>query len=388
LTGGGRRNTVRPSHSGCPAAVRRSAGAPFKTRVALGAHGPGSFMEAHVMFQKALAWLALAVLAGSPLAASAQVKEIRWGTSQVGSVGHRSLVNLTQMLNREMKDYRFTVQPTPGAIITVKGYATGEFEGFYGADIAFYELANDLNRFKGFKASMKREPVQSFWTYTVEVGAGIHSRDKGKIKQWRDLSTQRVFTGPRPWDVRAQLERAFGALGVKHEYLEVDISTAGSLLEQGRISGFIIYTNAEATTAPWITEAGLAADWTVLNPSKDEADLLRDAGFRTVEVDAGILKKDAPGKAVVLPFYYGFHVGLEVPADDVYRMLTAIEKNIAELTEADKGFSQIKDDMKGMQRRGVESSADLVPIHPGLARYMREKGVWNAKWDARVAKAK
>jgi hypothetical protein len=36
--------------------------------------------------------------------------------------------------------------------------------------------------------------------------------------------------------------------------------------------------------------------------------------------------------------------------------------------------------------RGVESSADLVPIHPGLAKWMREKGVWNAKWDSKIAK--
>jgi hypothetical protein len=26
-----------------------------------------------------------------------------------------------------------------------------------------------------------------------------------------------------------------------------------------------------------------------------------------------------------------------------------------------------------------------VPIHPGLARYMREKGVWNPQWDSRIA---
>lgn len=340
------------------------------------------------MFKKAFAWLVLAVLAAAPAGALAQVKEIPWGTSQVGSTGHRALVTLAQLLNREMKDYRFTVQPTPGAIITVKGYANGEFEGFYGADIAFYELANDLSRFKGFKANMKREPVQSFWSYTVEVGAGIHSRDKGKIKQWRDLSNQRVFTGPRPWDVRAQIERAFGAVGVKHEYVEVDISTAGALLEQGRISGFMMYTNAETTTAPWITEAGLSTDWAVLNPSKEELELLHKAGFRTVEVNASILKKDAPGKAVVLPFYYGLHPGIEVPADDVYRMLTIIEKNVDELNQADPTFSQIKADMRGMQRRGVESSSDLVPIHPGLAKYMREKGVWDSKWDGRIAKAK
>lgn len=42
--------------------------------------------------------------------------------------------------------------------------------------------------------------------------------------------------------------------------------------------------------------------------------------------------------------------------------------------------------MAGFQKRGVESSVSLVPIHPGLAKYMREKNVWDPKWDARIAK--
>jgi hypothetical protein len=31
---------------------------------------------------------------------------------------------------------------------------------------------------------------------------------------------------------------------------------------------------------------------------------------------------------------------------------------------------------------------DLVEIHPGLAKYMKEKGAWDPKWDSRIAKAK
>ena len=54
--------------------------------------------------------------------------------------------------------------------------------------------------------------------------------------------------------------------------------------------------------------------------------------------------------------------------------------------QADKGFAQVAADMPGMQRRGVEAAANLVPIHPGLAKWMKEKGVWDAKWDSRIAK--
>jgi TRAP transporter TAXI family solute receptor len=341
------------------------------------------------MNKKVLVSLVVALLAIGATSTSAQeVTEIRWGTSAVGSSGHRALTALANLLNEEMDGYRVIVQPTPGAIVSVKGYATGEFDGYYGSDIAFYELANNISRFEGFQENVEHQPVQSFWAFTVEVGLGVHASEGENFDQWGDLSGQRVFTGPRPWDTRAQIERALGALGIEHEYVEVDLSTAGSLLESGQITGFLIYTNAEATTAPWIIETSLMTDWAILNPSEEELDRLHEAGFASTEVTnpAEVFQEESGAeKAILLPFYYGFHVGLDVPEEDVYRMLQIIEENAAELAQADAGFAQIAEDMAGMQVRGVESSVDLVPIHPGLARYMREKGVWNSEWDSRIA---
>lgn len=337
---------------------------------------------------RTIAALSIALAAGfaAPSAPAVAQTDITWGTSAVGSSGHRALVNLATVLNREMKDYQVTVQPMPGAIVSVKSYATGQTLGYYGADIAFYELASGTNRFKGFKEQMTRQPVQSFWTFTVEVGAAIHKRNKDKIKSWSDLSGRPVFTGPLPWDTRAQLERGLAALGVKHNYVEVDLSSAGSLMESGRIEGMIIYTNAEATTAPWITEAGLATDWVALNPSEDEVAKLKEGGFEVVDVQPSAFKRETGTETVkLLPFYYGFHVGMEVPAEDVYKMLNVIEKNVPELVKLDKAFKQLEN-MAEMQKRGVAASIKYVPVHPGLAKWMKEKGVWDAAWDDRIAK--
>jgi len=338
------------------------------------------------MLRRTILLLVAGVIAAWGSAALAQ-KDLRWGTSAVGSSGHRALVALADMLNREMPKYQITVQPTPGAIVTVKGYATGQFDGYYGADIAFYELAHNSNRFKGFKANMKRQPVQSLWTYTIEMGTGIRASDMDKIKNWRDLNGRALFTGNPPWDTRAHLNRLYQALGIKHTYRQVDLSAAGSVLDRGGIDGIAIYTAGESGVPPWVTEAGLATDWAALNPSPEEVATLKKAGFAVFEQKPEVFRRDVHVKKVILfPFYYGFHVGLEVPAEDVYQMLKIIEKNVVALAKADKAFSQIAKDMPGFQRRGVTAAADLVPIHPGLAKYMREKGVWDAKWDSKVAK--
>jgi TRAP-type uncharacterized transport system substrate-binding protein len=212
-------------------------------------------------------------------------------------------------------------------------------------------------------------------------------RNKGKIRKWGDLAGKRVFTGPLPFDTRAQAERALAALGIKFTYVNIDLATVGSQLESGAIDAMHIYTGSESSPPPWLAEASLAADWAVLNLSPEEIAELKKKGIAIVEVSPKAFNRDVHGdKVIEMPFYYGFNVGLDVPADDVYQMLNIIQKNAGELAKTDPTFSQIAKDMAGFQKRGVQSSWDLVPIHPGLAKWMREKGVWDSKWDSKIGK--
>jgi uncharacterized protein len=315
-----------------------------------------------------------------------EIKQLRWATSAVGSAGHRAKVALMAMLNREMPDYSITVLPTPGAIATIRGYAVEQFDGYYGADIAFHELAADAERFRGFRDQMRREPVQSFWAYTMEVGLGVRAAERDRYQSWGDLSGRPVFTGPAPWDVRAQLERAKRTLDVGHQYVELDLGMVAPSLAERTIDAFIVYTTGGSTPAPWVAEALLSADVAVLNPSEEEIEALTAAGLEVVEISADVFDADiGVDTAILVPFFYGFHVGLEVPEEDVYRMLTLIEEHADELARSDAAFEQIRDDMVGIQRRGVAAAISAAKVHPGLARYLREKGAWDQSWDDRIA---
>lgn len=336
----------------------------------------------------ALAFSFSFALSGPGDAEAQDVKEIRWGTSSVGSSGHRALVNFAATLNRELDGFNITVLPMPGAIMTVRGYALEEIEGYYGSDIAFHELVNDTARFEGFRDEVIRMPVQSFWAYTIETGLAIRAEDRDEITEWRDLSGKKVFTGPAPWDTRAHTERIMAAAGVEHEYVELDLGVVGSQLDAGSIDAFKVYTAGEADVSPWIAEAELVADIAVLNPSEEEQEMLREAGLDLVTVSTDVFETDVHADEVMLsPFFYGFHLGPEFTEDEVYGLLVAIEENAEELAEADPVFSQIAADMPEIQRRGVTSAIGDVEVHPGLAKYMRERGVWNDEWDDRVAGA-
>ena len=74
--------------------------------------------------------------------------------------------------------------------------------------------------------------------------------------------------------------------------------------------------------------------------------------------------------------------------DEMYKMLKIIEKHADELAKLDPSFRQIGGGkMAEFQKKALESTWNLVPIHPGLAKYLKEKGQWDSKWDSNVAKA-
>ena len=331
----------------------------------------------------------VSLIGASATAAQAAPTDIRWATGPVGSAGGKALVVLADVLNKAMPEFRITVLPTPGAVTTVKGYATGEYDGYYGSDVALKELKADDGRFKGFKPNVKHQPIQSFWCYTLDVGLAIKASDRGGIKKWEDLSGKPVYTGPLPFDTRKHLENAMAAVGVHHIYQQVDLATAGSQLNSGSIKGMTIYAAGGETPAPWIAEASLAVDWAALNPSPDEVAKLKAAGFTVEQVDAANFhKKDIyVDKVTLLPFFWGFDLGPIVSADEMYKVLKVIEKHADELAKLDPSYKQIGGGkMAAFQKAALEATADLVPIHPGLAKFLKEKKMWNTAWDSHVAK--
>jgi TRAP transporter TAXI family solute receptor len=327
----------------------------------------------------------------SSTTAWSEPKDIKWGTGPVGSTGHKALVVLADILMKELPDLRISVLPYPGAVGTVKSFATGDLDGYYGSDVALKEFAADAERFKGFKAQVKVQPVQSFWCYTLDVGVAIKASDADTLKSWADLSGKNVFTGPLPFDTRKHLENAFRAIGVKHIYKQVDLKTAGSQLENGSIKAMIIYAAGGETPAPWISEASLSVDWEALNPTANELKELKAKKFGAEQVPAtNFHKKDAKNKSItLLPFYWGFDLGMAVSEDEMYKILKVIEKHADELGKLDPSYKQITGGkMAEFQKAALEVTAELVPIHPGLAKYLKEKKMWNSAWDAHVAKSK
>jgi uncharacterized protein len=313
--------------------------------------------------------------------------DVKWATGPIGSSGGKALVVLAGILNKAMPKYHIDVLPTPGAVTTVKGFALGNYDGYYGSDVAMAEMKANKGRFKGFKSHVKVQPVQSLWCYTLDVGLAIKKSDAKTIKSWKDLTGKQVYTGPLPFDTRLHLKNALQAVGVHYHYKQVDLSTAGSQLKSGSIKGMIIYAAGGRTPPPWIAEASLAVNWVPLNPTAAETATLKKDGFAVEQVPGSNFHKPSVKKVTLLPFYWGFDVGAKYSTDDMVKMLNVIDKHADELAKLDPSFRQIANGkMAKFEHDALESTWKLVPIHPGLAKWLKEKGEWNPKWNANIAK--
>jgi hypothetical protein len=150
-----------------------------------------------------------------------------------------------------------------------------------------------------------------------------------------------------------------------------------------------IYAAGGQTPPPWLSEASLAVDWAPLNPSPDELTTLKEKGYASEEVDPGPfhIKQAYVKKVTLFPFYWGFDLGQNISTDEMDKMLTVIEQHADELAKLDTSFRQIGGGkMVAFEKQALESTWNLAPIHPGLAKFLKAKGAWESKWDGNVAK--
>jgi TRAP transporter TAXI family solute receptor len=308
---------------------------------------------------------------------------IRWATSKPASAGYRAMTVLAKVVKEA--DPSIVIEPisTPGAVAGMKGFAKGEYDACYAADVSLEEMYKGIGRFEGFEA--QRYPVLTVWVYTLEIGIAVPKERAGEFKCWKDLDGKRIFTLPLLWDVGVALRKALDALGIRYEHVELDLDAVATALERGDIVATGIYTSAGGRgLAGWERQLFIQTDLVILNPCPDEIEALRRAGIPIAEVPAEAFPEDVGvDKFIGVKIYYGFHTGLNIPEDVVYRLLKIIEENARKLAELDPSFSQIAEDMVGFQVEAIDAlyaKGLKVPIHPGLARFLKEKGVWKDEW--------
>jgi TRAP-type uncharacterized transport system substrate-binding protein len=178
------------------------------------------------------------------------------------------------------------------------------------------------------------------------------------------------------------------AVGVNVNHVELSLTAVADALEKKTIVATVLYIFGGGLP-PWGKELDLKMKLAPLNPCPDEVEKLKAAGLVLKEIDSSKFfdKNKDMGKIIAIPFFATWSAAIDIPEDTIYKMLLVLEKNVKALAGASAHFGVAAEDFVGLQLTGVKwSIAYGIPVHPGLAKYLKEKGVWNPEWDKYIAR--
>ncbi len=332
-------------------------------------------------FTVAAAVAVAAMVAALPPAEAQQRKSLRWTTSQVGSYGYTIAASMAKIVEQALGgEYTVTVQPYTSPTVAMKAVMNGEGEIAYTADIGMTQFQERVGGFKDFTPT-KPELVHSWYAYPMESMMATSAKDADKFKCWKDFSGKPVFYTQAGFQNWLNWQRIFKALGYDFKHVQIDLKSNADALEAGTIVGSATYTTAGRSLAAYWKETEIRMDIKVVNPCPDEIAKLKAAGLAVVDVDPkGAFSKDVgPATLMGVPILFGYNARIDLPEDVVYKMIKAFYDKRDELVKIDPGFTPMAKDFVGMQVQGIDANPQ-IPVHPGLAKFLKEHKAWNDKW--------
>jgi len=324
---------------------------------------------------------ALFALSAIQAAYAQERKSIRWATSNTGSYGYKVAASMVKVLENALGgQYTVTVNPYPSTTGAMKSAMDGGAEIGYTADVGMTQLYAGEGGFKNYKPA-KSKLVHTWYAYPMESFMAAPAAKAAQYKCWRDFSGKPVFFTTAGFMNWLNFQRIFKTLGYQFKHVQIDPATQADALQAGTIVGAVAYTTAGRSLASYWRETELRTDIKLINPCPEEIDKLKAADLAPVEVDTTkAFSKDVGVKTVLgVPILFGYNVRADLPEDVVYKMLSAFYKNRESLAKADPGFTPMARDFIGMQTSGIKANP-TIPVHPGLAKFLKEHKAWNEKW--------
>lgn len=313
--------------------------------------------------------------------ANAERKSIRWATSSTGSYGYKVAAQMTKVLEDALGgEYTVTVNPYPSTTAAMKATMDGNAEIGYTADVGMTQVYEGTGSFKDYKAA-KSQMVHAWYAYPMESFMAVYAPKAGAYKSWGDFSGKPVFFTPAGFMNWLNFQRIFKALGYQFKHVQIGEAAQGDSLQSGTIVGAVAYTTAGRSLASYWRETELRTDLKVINPSAEEVAKLKAAGLAPVEVDPKKAFSKDVGVTTILgvPILFAYNVRADMPEEVVYKMLSKFYAERETLAKADPGFGPMARNFVGMQVNGI-SANPTIPVHAGLAKFLKEKKAWNNKW--------
>lgn len=301
-------------------------------------------------------------------AASAQQNFITIGTGGVTGVYYPAGGAICRLVNKDRKDHGFrcSVESTGGSVANINLIRTGEIEfGVTQSDWQFHGM-------KGSKAFEKQGPMpelRAVFSLHPEPFT-ILSRKEANIKSFDDLKGKRVNIGNPGSGTVASLDELLKAMGRERTFFslasELRPDEHGAALCDNKIDAFFfgvghpsanIQDPTTSCGAVLVPITGKAVDGLVkANPFYSYADI------------PGGLYANNPNPTRTYGVKATLVTSAKVPEKAVYTVVKAVFDNFEE-------FKKLHPALANLKPQDMVADGNTAPLHPGAARYFREKGL-------------
>ncbi len=302
---------------------------------------------------------ALSALLAAPAHAEQFINILTGGTSGV----YYPLGNaLSAIYAKAVPDARVTVQATKASVENLNLIQAGRGEvAFTLGDSLSFAAKGDAEM--GFPKPLdKLRTMAAIYPNYIQI---VASRDSG-IKTLADLKGKRVSVGAPKSGTEVNARSVFAAAGLTYDDMNVQYLPFGELVELMKNRQLDATLQSAGLGVASIRDLASSVPITVVSVPDALVAKIDDPAFIAATIPAGTY--DGQGEAVPTVAINNYLVTREDLADDeVYTLTKAMFANLDDLVTAHSAAKAISLENAAMR--------PPVPLHPGAARFYREKGV-------------
>jgi TRAP transporter TAXI family solute receptor len=290
------------------------------------------------------------------------------GTGGVTGVYYPAGGAICRLVNKDRKDHglRCSVESTGGSVFNVNAIRSGDIEfGVAQSDWQYHGL-------KGSKVFEKQGPMPE-----LRAVFSLHPepftllvRKESNIKTFDDLKGKRVNIGNPGSGTVASMDELLAAMGASRSFFglsaELRPDEHGAALCDNKIDAFFYGVGHPSAN---IQDPTTACGAQLASISGSAVDRLVKANpyYAYAEIPGGLYANNPnPTKT------YGVKATLvtsaKVPEQTVYTLVKAVFENFEE-------FKKLHPALANLRPQDMVTDGNSAPLHPGAARYFREKGL-------------
>ena len=308
-------------------------------------------------------------------------KAWRLGTTEAGSVGYAVGSLVADIARKSVPGIDISVYPVGGWPVNVKEFAAGNLELAYADATAMIAAMRREPPFEAIPLDAVI-PVHTLHLYTncFCIATTSEIKEKYNLNSWRDLDGKKIALFQAKWISHAWIMKALSLIGVKPTHVEMDFKLFGDALKREDVVAVGIHTGA-GVPSPHTMEILAKMDLVILNPLPEDRDKIVKAGFPFSTWSPEVFGKDMGVKEVFgLVLVGGWHTHPKIiPEEAIYLMIKGMIEAKDELKAKHAYFAEFAADPIGFQVKAISLCPDL-PVHPGLAKVLKEYGVWRSEW--------